>query len=136
MAAMLDTCIIIDFPRLQHLLPSGLALSAVVLGELAAGARTTPPGPERDQREQRLEWARTFFEPYPFDADVALTYGRVVAATQRAGRSPRPRIADLMIAATAAAHNLPLYTSNANDFIGLNQLVEVITIKPESRGAP
>jgi predicted nucleic acid-binding protein len=128
MAAMLDTCVVIDFPRVEHLLPADLALSAIVLAELAAGVLAVPPGPERDGRDRRLQWARTFFDPYMFDADVAPSYGKLHAAIVRAGRSPRPRIADLMIAATAETNNMPLYTSNAEAFIGLDQLVEIIVI--------
>lgn len=128
MAAMLDTCVVIDFPRLHTSLPADLALPAIVLAELAAGALAVPPGPERDERARRLQWARTFFDPYTFDADAAMVYGKLHAAILRAGRSPRPRIADLMIAATAAANDMALYTSNADDFLGLDQLVEIIVV--------
>jgi predicted nucleic acid-binding protein len=128
MAAMLDTCVVVDFPRLQSLLPENLALSAVVIAELAAGIRAVPPGPERDERERRFRWARTFFDPHPFDTDVAVSYGKLHSAMVRAGRSPRPRLADLMIAATAEVAGIPLYTSNADDFVGLEDLVEIIVV--------
>ena len=89
MAAMLDTCVVVDFPRLKHLLPDEeLGLPSVVFAELAVGVLAAPPGPERDQRDRRLQWARTFFDPYPLDTDVAMMYGKIVAAVRRAGRSP------------------------------------------------
>jgi predicted nucleic acid-binding protein len=65
---------------------------------------------------------------YPFDSDAAVAYGRLAAAIRRAGREPRARVADLMIAATAAASDQPLYTSNADDLVGLEGHVEIIVI--------
>ena len=128
MPALLDTCVVIDFPKLKDQLSGDLGLPAVVLAELFVGFLTVPPGPERTQREQRLQWAQEFFEPYPFDADAALSYGGMVSALRRAGRSPKSRVADLMIAATAAASGLALYTSNADDFRGLEDLLEIRVI--------
>jgi predicted nucleic acid-binding protein len=65
------------------------------------------------------------WDPLPFDADAARLYGRVFAAVQAAGRNARPRLADLLIAATAAANGLSLFTRNANDFVGLERLLAV-----------
>lgn len=128
MAAMLDTCAVIDFPDLQHKLPEGLGLSAVVIAELALGVVAVPSGAQRDERRKRLDWARTFFDPYPFDSDAALAYGRLAAAVQRAGRTSGARVADLMIASTAAASEQPLHTRNADDFVGLDGPVEIIVV--------
>ena len=44
------------------------------------------------------------------------------------GRTSRTRFADLLIAATAAAHGLPLYTRNPGDFIGLDEIVRVVGV--------
>ncbi|MEW5707619.1 MAG: PIN domain-containing protein [Pseudomonadota bacterium] len=83
---------------------------------------------ERARRQDRLPWAAATWNPLPFDAETARTYGRVFAAVKAAGRSSRARLADLLIAATAAAHGLPLYTRNPSDFTGLEEVVAVIVI--------
>ena len=64
----------------------------------------------------------------PFDADAARAYGRVFAATRAAGRTSRARLADLLIASTAAANGLPLYTRNPDDFVGLDGIVVVVAV--------
>jgi predicted nucleic acid-binding protein len=128
MQAMLDTCIVIDFEDHHPKLPANLEISAVVFAELSSGAATAPTSEERETRVARLRWARTFFDPDPFGQEAADEYGRMVAALRRIGRNERSRVADLMIAATAAANRVPLYTNNADDFLGLDQLVEVIVI--------
>jgi len=51
-----------------------------------------------------------------------------VAAVIETGRSHRRRIADLLIAATAHANGLALYTRNPDDFAGLGDLVDVVGI--------
>jgi predicted nucleic acid-binding protein len=69
------------------------------------------------------------FDPLPFDAEAARAYGRVSAAVAAAGRNARgPRAVDLLIAATALANQLPLYTRNADDFHFLDGLVDVIAV--------
>jgi toxin FitB len=129
MRAMLDTCIVIDFENYHQDLPEGeLGLSAMAFAELCTGTTTIPPGTKRDARVERLQWARTFFEPLPFDHDAAVVYGRMAAALRRIGRNERSRTVDLMIAATAAASDVPLYTNNADDFVGLENLVDIIVI--------
>lgn len=118
-------------------LPDELAISAITLAELSAGPHEVRPeseqdlyfeGPERARRLDILQRAEHEFDPIPFDAEAARTYGRVVAAVVAVGRKPRRRAADLMIAATAMAVGLPLYTTNPDDFIGLDRLLEVVTV--------
>jgi predicted nucleic acid-binding protein len=71
-------------------------------------------------------------EALPFQA--ARTYGMVYAAVLAAGRTPRRRVADLMIASVAATNRLPLYTTSPGDFVGLDQLVKVVAVpRPASR---
>lgn len=53
---------------------------------------------------------------------------KVPAAVIAAGRQPRRRAVDLIIAATALAAGLPLYTRNPNDFRGLEDIVHIISI--------
>ena len=67
-------------------------------------------------------------EPIAFDGAAVRSYGLVVAAVVREGRKPRSRFADLLIAATAHANGLDLYTRNGDDFLGIEDLVHVINI--------
>ena len=96
---------------------------AVTLAELAAGPLATSDEAERSRRQDRLHWASSHWDPLPFDADAARAYGRIFAAVRARGRTGRRRVADLLIAATAVANGLPLYTRNPADFTGLDPLV-------------
>ena len=107
-------------------LPRESAISALTLAELAAGPHATTDPDERARRQQRLQWAEATFDPLPFDLDAARTFGLIFAATQKAGRKGRRRVVDLMIAAVAAANELPLYTRNADAFRGLGKLVKIV----------
>ena len=111
-----------------ELLPDQAAISAVTLAELAAGPHATNDDQERARRQDRLQWATATWDPLPFDADAARAYGRVFAATRSAGRSSRTRLADLLIAATAVARGLDLYTRNAKDFGGLEDILTVVEV--------
>lgn len=129
---IIDTSVVID---LEHAaagdLPAELAVSAVTLAELAAGPHATPDPQERARRQERLQRAEATFEPLPVDANVARAYGRIYAAVSGAGRKARgARSLDLLIAATALASNLPLYTRNPDDFRGTESLVDIVEIAP------
>jgi len=80
---------------------------------------------ERARRQDRLLWAASTWDPLPFDAQAARAYGLVFAAARRAGRTSRARLADLLIASTAIANDLPLYTRNPVDFAGLEELLRI-----------
>jgi predicted nucleic acid-binding protein len=126
---LLDTSVVVDHDVIDpELLPDESAVSAVTLAELSAGPHATSDEEERARRQDRLQWAAATWDPLPFDADAARTYGRVFAATRASGRSSRTRLADLLIAATAAAHNLDLYTRNPADFAGLETIVTIVTV--------
>jgi len=99
------------------------------MAELAAGPHATGDAAERARRQERLQRAEATFEPLPVDAAVARAYGRVYAAVAATGRKARGRRAtDLLIAATAVAAGLPLFTRNASDFAGLSDLLEVVKV--------
>lgn len=126
---LLDTSVVIDHDLIDPtLLPDESAIAAVTLAELAAGPHATRDEQEKARRQDRLQWAAATWDTLPFDTDAARTYGRLFAATKAAGRSSRTRLADLLIAATAAANGLPLYTRNPDDFMGLDQVVTVIAV--------
>lgn len=110
-------------------LPVEVAISAITMAELAAGPHATGEPEERARRQDRLQRAEAVFDPLPFDADAARAYGRVFAAVAAAGRKARgARAVDLLIAATALAGGLPLYTRNGEDFRALGDLVEIVTL--------
>lgn len=109
-------------------MPDESAIAAITLAELAAGPHLAADPAERARRQARLQQVEALFEPLPFDAAVARSYGQVVVAVVAAGRRHRGRVADLLIAATAHANGLPLYTRNAGNFSGLEGLVTVLAI--------
>lgn len=123
---LLDTSVVIDLNLVDpELLPDESAISAVTLAELAAGPHATQDAQERARRQDRLQWAAATWDALPFDMNAARMYGRVFAAVRSAGRTSRSRLADLLIASTAAANGLLLYTRNPADLVGLEQLVTV-----------
>ena len=135
---MLDTNILILRKWINSAeLPDEMAISAVTLAELSAGPHEVRGNDEQNTYDERAERARRLeilqrteseFDPVPFDAEAARIYGRVTAAVIAAGRKPRGRVADLMIAATAIAEGLPLYTTNPADFTGLDNLMDIIPV--------
>jgi predicted nucleic acid-binding protein len=135
---MLDTNILI-FRRWVNPdeLPDEMAISAVTLAELSAGLHQVRSDEEqagyhehaeRARRLDVLQRAENEFDPIPFGSEAARAYGRVTAAVIGAGRSPRRRTAGLMIASTAVAAGLPLYTTNPDDFAGLDDLLVVVPV--------
>ncbi|SRR5712692_2233807 len=129
---IIDTSVVIDLERIDpRNLPFELAVSAVTRAELAAGPHATEDPSERARRQDVLQRVEATFEPVPIDGTVARAYGRIYAAVAAAGRKARGRRAfDLLIAATALAADLPLYTRNPGDFDGLDGLVEVVVAQP------
>ena len=126
---VLDTSVLIDHDRIDaEQLPDESAISAISLAELAAGPHATENKDERARRQDRLQWAVSTWDPLPFDAEAARMYGRVFAAARAGGQSSRARLADLLIASTAAANELPLYTRNPTDFSALKRILKIIKI--------
>ncbi len=127
---LLDTSIVIDWDDRDVVtaLPNEIAISAITLAELTAGPRLASTSAESARRQARLQQVEATFDPIPFDAGAARSLGQVVVAISDAGRSHRSRIADLLIAATAHANGLALYTRNPHDFAGLEDLIEVVGV--------
>ena len=125
----MDTSVLVDHDSIDpRLLPDESAISAVSLAEPAAGPHATSDEQERARRHDRLQWASATGDALPFDSEAARMYGRMFAAMKASGRSSRSRVADVLIAATAAANGLPLYTRNPDDFVGLEEIVSVKAI--------
>ena len=127
---LIDTSVVLDLDVIDATeLPREIAISAITLAELAAGPHGARDAAERARRQDRLQRTEATFEPLPVDANVARAYGRVYAAVATAGRKARGRrAADLFIAATALAADLPLYTRNAADFAALTDLLDVVEV--------
>ena len=129
-SGLLDTSVVIDWhdPIVVAALPDEMAISAITAAELAAGPHLAATAADAAKRQARLQEVEAKLEPLRFDGTTVRSYGLVVAAVVREGRRPRSRFADLLIAATAHANSLDLYTRNGDDFAGLEDLVHVVTI--------
>ncbi len=127
---LIDTSVVLDLERLDpEGLPIELAISALTLAELAAGPHVASDTKERGLRQDRLQRTEATFDAIPFDTAAARAYGRVYSAVASTGRKARGgRAVDLLIAATAAAADLPLYTRNVADFSGLEDVVTVVAV--------
>jgi predicted nucleic acid-binding protein len=124
--ALLDTSVVIatDVGPLD----GDLAISAVTLAELHFGVLAAKQRTVRAERLRRLLVLQRSFDALPLDEAVAESYGQIAAAVLDAGRQPRARSMDLLIAATAHAHSARLYTRNVNDFHGLEALIDVVSV--------
>lgn len=126
---LLDTSVLIDHDIIPaDRLPDESAIAAVSMAEFAAGPHATDDASERARRQDQLHWVVSTWDPLPFDAEAARAYGRIFAAARAAGRTSRSRLADLLIAATAAAHGLAIYTRNPDDFTGLEGIVDIVHV--------
>ncbi|HVA60571.1 MAG TPA: type II toxin-antitoxin system VapC family toxin [Mycobacteriales bacterium] len=126
MRAILDTSVLVAsaLPALDD----ELAISIVSLAELHFGVLVAGPDDVRAERLRRVALIERLFDPLPVDERVARSYGHLAATVAKAGRNPRGRIMDLLIAATAHAHEARLYTRNAADLRGLDGLLEIVPI--------
>lgn len=128
---LIDTSVAADLDAVDRgKLPAEIAVSALSLAELAAGPHAAGADRlERARRQGQLQYVEANLEPLPFDGACARAFGLVYAAIDALGRKARgARSVDLMIAATALAHNLPLYTLNAKDLRGLEDLLEIVDL--------
>jgi hypothetical protein len=129
-AGVLDTSIIAALKLYDPAeLPETFLITAVTLGELSYGPHVTDDPLKRAGRVAVLQHVESTFEPLPYDHHAARLYGQICAAVRAAGRQPRKRASDLMIAATAASNALPLYTANPGDFTGAEAFAEVVGVQ-------
>jgi predicted nucleic acid-binding protein len=126
---LIDTSVAIVLETFDAVrLPGEVAISAVTLAELTSGPHAAS-GRERARRQDYLQRIEATLECLDFGPACARAYGQIYAATEAIGRKPRGgRAIDLMIAATALGYGLPLYTLNASDFQGLEDLVEIVDL--------
>lgn len=126
---ILDTSTVILLSRIEEpaLLPEEPLITAITLAELTVGPLVAASIEERAARQAHLQQAESDFEPIAFDANAARAFGQVVASLRRSGRKATARSYDAMIAATAIANELPLYTCNPADFSDIPGL-EVVAV--------
>ena len=125
---VLDTSTLLLLPRIfdPSVLPDAPLISAITLAELSVGPLVTDDEAERARRLAHVQQAEADFDPLPFDAAAARAFGRVASSLRRSGRKPAARALDVLVAATAIANGLPLYTCNPDDFAG----IEGLTLRP------
>lgn len=130
-AGILDTNAVINLDQLrpEHL-PLKPQITTVTLAELSVGPLTAESEAAAAQRQTHLQMAEADFEPLPFDVAAARSFGRVSASLRRAGRKTKARAFDAMIAATALANDLPVYTCNPDDFGGIDGLEVIVVPAP------
>ena len=118
---LLDTSIFVarEHGRPLGTLPDNAAISVVTIAELHLGVLIADDSKIRAQRLRTLSAVEALFEPLPIDAPVARAFAELAVEARRKGK--RPKIMDTWIAATAVAHNLPIYTQD-EDFSTIPQL--------------
>jgi hypothetical protein len=133
---VLDTSTIVLLERIADVstLPEEPMITAVTLAELSVGPLVASDPREQAIRQLRLQQAEADFQPLPFDAAAARSFGRVAASLRRAGRKSSARAFDAMIAATAIANDLPLFTCNPSDFENIDDLDLRSIPHPDSAG--
>jgi tRNA(fMet)-specific endonuclease VapC len=126
---ILDTSTFIQLRRVTDAasLPEEPLITTVTLAELSVGPLLATSDDERARRQAHLQEVEADFDPLPFDADAARAFARVAASLRSAGRKPAARSFDALIAATALAQQLPLYTCNAEDFAAIDGL-EIVAV--------
>lgn len=126
---VLDTCVYLDLGGLDAaVLPRRSVLTAVTIAELGHGVAAARTAAERARRSGQAADALRWFDPLPFDSAAAVRFGHLAELVVGLGRALRPRRQDLMIAATAAAAGLPLFTRNPDDFRGLGSVLRVVGV--------
>jgi tRNA(fMet)-specific endonuclease VapC len=129
---VLDTSVVIALREITDpsVLPAEPLITTVTLAELSAGPLVARDERERAARQMHLQEAEADFDPLPFDRASARAFGQVAASLRRSGRKSAARAYDALIAATAVAHGLPVYTCNAADFEGIDGLDVVPVMLP------
>lgn len=125
--ALLDTSCVVAPPGELSEIAETAAISTLTIAELAFGLHAADPVVAA-LREQRYRLVLRTFDPVPYSADAAHWYGAIAATVRRAGRNPRPRRIDLMLASVAADLQAVLVTRNPDDFRGLDEILTVVAV--------
>lgn len=130
---ILDTSTLILLARIEptDALPAEPLITAITLAELSVGPLVASTDTERAARQAHVQQAEADFDPLPFDAPAARSFGQVAASLRRAGRKPAARAYDAMIAAVAIANGLPVHTCNPADFAGIDGLRVIAVPHPD-----
>jgi predicted nucleic acid-binding protein len=126
---LLDTCVLIDITAIDDAeLPLRAQISTVTLAELGLGIALAATPETLAARTERMLEIESSFDPLPFSAAAARRFTSMAKLVVASGGSPKPRKVDLMIAAVASVHDLPLFTRNPDDFKGIEKLATVIPV--------
>lgn len=126
---LLDTSVVIDPPGAGvGRIADQVALSAITVAELQYGLAAGRDPVEQLHRRRRLQFVIDAYDVLPFDEGAAEFYGLLAELVRSAGRNPSPRRMDLLIAATAVRHQLPLATRNASDLVHLERVLTVVDL--------
>ncbi len=130
---ILDTSTLLLLGRIDGVdaLPEEPMITAITLAELSVGPLVATSDEERAARQAHLQQAEADFDPLPFDAAAARSFGLVAASLRRAGRKPAARAYDAMVAAVCIANDLPIHTCNAGDFSGIDGLKVIDVPHPD-----
>jgi predicted nucleic acid-binding protein len=125
---LLDTSVLVageaSRPLRVEALPESAAISIVTVAELRAGVLAAPDIASRDRRLTTLERISGTVT-LPVDHEVARAWAGMRAYLTASGR--RVSANDLWIAATAAAHEIPVVTQDV-DFDALNGVAGLTVI--------
>jgi predicted nucleic acid-binding protein len=119
---LLDTDTLILLAEIESDLPEFPAISAISLAELTVGPLVAKTDLERSHRLGHLQFAESNFQALAFDENAARVFGRLAAKVRTSGRTARARSFDLLIASIAVANDLPLYSVNVDDYVGIDEL--------------
>jgi predicted nucleic acid-binding protein len=126
---LLDTCTLIDIEDIPgERLPIVSEICSITVAELMLGVHMAKAPADRSARITKLLTVGANFDPLPFEDQATNAFNALVGLTVATGRQ-KPRKNDLMIAATAVANGLPLYTANVEDFKGLESMLEVVEVR-------
>jgi len=130
---ILDTSTLILLGRIVETdaLPSEPLITSITLAELSVGPLVATTDEERAARQAHLQQAEADFDPLPFDAAAARSFGQVAASLRRAGRKPAARAYDAMIAAICVDNGIPVHTCNPDDFAAIDGLAVVRVPHPD-----
>ncbi len=127
---LLDTCTLIDIEDIpDERLPIVSEICAITVAELMLGVHIAKDPADRSARITKLLTVGANFDPLPFEDRATNACNALVGLMVAIGRNPKPRKNDLMIAATAVANGLPLYTANVDAFKGLESMLEVHEVR-------